>query len=52
MKERAPQFGAQLFAIDEGGQYMPATGARPRGAADEAGAAMAVRQMVESIAPR
>jgi demethylmenaquinone methyltransferase/2-methoxy-6-polyprenyl-1,4-benzoquinol methylase len=31
---------------------MPATGARPAGAADEAGAAMAVRQMFDSIAPR
>ncbi|MGA2205169.1 MAG: ubiquinone/menaquinone biosynthesis methyltransferase [Terracidiphilus sp.] len=52
MKERAPQFGAELVAIDEGGQYMPATGARPAGAADEAGAALAVRQMFDSIAPR
>ncbi len=31
---------------------MPATGARPPGAADEAGAAVAVRQMFESIAPK
>ncbi len=31
---------------------MPATGARPAGAADEAGAAHAVRQMFDSIAPR
>ncbi|MGA3334792.1 MAG: ubiquinone/menaquinone biosynthesis methyltransferase [Terracidiphilus sp.] len=31
---------------------MPATGARPVGAADEAGAALAVRQMFDSIAPR
>jgi len=31
---------------------MPATGARPAGAADEAGAAVAVRQMFDSIAPR
>jgi demethylmenaquinone methyltransferase/2-methoxy-6-polyprenyl-1,4-benzoquinol methylase len=31
---------------------MPATGARPAGAADEAGAAQAVRQMFNSIAPR
>jgi demethylmenaquinone methyltransferase / 2-methoxy-6-polyprenyl-1,4-benzoquinol methylase len=31
---------------------MPATGARPAGAADEAGAAIAVRQMFDSIAPR
>ena len=31
---------------------MPATGARPAGAADEAGAANAVRQMFDSIAPR
>ena len=30
---------------------MPATGARPAGAADEAGAATAVRQMFDSIAP-
>lgn len=31
---------------------MPATGARPEGAADEAQAAQAVRQMFDSIAPR
>ena len=31
---------------------MPATGARPAGAADEAGAAHAVRKMFDSIAPR
>ena len=31
---------------------MPAPGARPAGAADEAGAARAVRQMFDSIAPR
>ena len=31
---------------------MPATGARPTGTADEAGAAQAVRQMFNSIAPR
>ncbi len=31
---------------------MPAMGARPAGAADEAGAAVAVRQMFESIAPK
>ncbi len=31
---------------------MPATGARPAGAEDEAGAATAVRQMFDSIAPR
>jgi demethylmenaquinone methyltransferase / 2-methoxy-6-polyprenyl-1,4-benzoquinol methylase len=31
---------------------MPATGARPEGADDEAGAAQAVRQMFDSIAPR
>jgi demethylmenaquinone methyltransferase/2-methoxy-6-polyprenyl-1,4-benzoquinol methylase len=31
---------------------MPTTGARPAGAVDEAGAAMAVRQMFEAIAPR
>jgi len=31
---------------------MPATGARPTGTADEAGAAMAVRQMFETIAPK
>ena len=31
---------------------MSATGARPAGAADEAGAAHAVRQMFDSIAPR
>jgi demethylmenaquinone methyltransferase/2-methoxy-6-polyprenyl-1,4-benzoquinol methylase len=31
---------------------MPATGARPAGAVDEAGAATAVRQMFDSIAPR
>ena len=31
---------------------MPATGAKPAGAADEASAAEAVRQMFDSIAPR
>ncbi|MFZ0305358.1 MAG: ubiquinone/menaquinone biosynthesis methyltransferase [Terracidiphilus sp.] len=31
---------------------MPATGAKPAGAVDEAGAARAVRQMFDSIAPR
>jgi demethylmenaquinone methyltransferase/2-methoxy-6-polyprenyl-1,4-benzoquinol methylase len=31
---------------------MPATGARPAGAVDEAGAALAVRQMFDQIAPR
>ena len=31
---------------------MPATGARPAGATDEAGAAQAVQQMFDSIAPR
>ncbi len=31
---------------------MPATGARPAGAVDEAGAAVAVRQMFDAIAPR
>lgn len=31
---------------------MPATGAKPIGASDEAGAAQAVRQMFDSIAPR
>ena len=31
---------------------MPAMGARPEGAVDEAGAATAVRQMFESIAPK
>jgi demethylmenaquinone methyltransferase/2-methoxy-6-polyprenyl-1,4-benzoquinol methylase len=31
---------------------MPATGARPQGATDEAGAAQAVRQMFDTIAPR
>lgn len=31
---------------------MPATGARPAGAADQASAALAVRQMFDSIAPR
>ncbi|MGB6722006.1 MAG: class I SAM-dependent methyltransferase, partial [Terracidiphilus sp.] len=31
---------------------MPATGANPTGTADEAGAAQAVRQMFDSIAPR
>jgi demethylmenaquinone methyltransferase / 2-methoxy-6-polyprenyl-1,4-benzoquinol methylase len=31
---------------------MPTTGARPAGAVDEAGAAVAVRQMFDSIAPR
>jgi demethylmenaquinone methyltransferase/2-methoxy-6-polyprenyl-1,4-benzoquinol methylase len=31
---------------------MPATGARPQGATDEAGAALAVREMFDAIAPR
>jgi len=31
---------------------MPATGAKPQGAEDEASAARAVRQMFEAIAPR
>ncbi len=34
------------------GKQMPATGARPQGATDEAGAARAVRQMFDTIAPR
>ncbi len=33
-------------------EAMPATGAKPAGTADEAGAAQAVRQMFDSIAPR
>ena len=31
---------------------MPATGAKPQGAQDEASAAQAVRQMFDNIAPR
>jgi demethylmenaquinone methyltransferase/2-methoxy-6-polyprenyl-1,4-benzoquinol methylase len=38
--------------IKEGNKKMPATGARPAGAPDEASAAAAVRQMFDSIAPR
>src|SRR3984957_20661782 len=38
--------------VGEGIGKMPATGARPAGAVDEAGAARAVRQMFDSIAPR
>ena len=37
---------------NEGTRQMPATGARPAGAADQASAALAVRQMFDSIAPR
>ena len=44
--------GSQLLAIGEGDKEMPATGAKPVGAADEAAAADAVRQMFDSIAPR
>src|SRR5579862_4846528 len=40
------------FSPRRGNPYMPATGARPAGVADEAGAAQAVRQMFDSIAPR
>ena len=38
--------------VGEGIRKMPATGARPAGAVDEADAAVAVRQMFDSIAPR
>jgi demethylmenaquinone methyltransferase/2-methoxy-6-polyprenyl-1,4-benzoquinol methylase len=38
--------------VGEGIKKMPATGARPAGAVDEADAAVAVRQMFDSIAPR
>src|ERR1700679_3502942 len=38
--------------VGEGIRKMPATGARPAGALDEADAAVAVRQMFDSIAPR
>src|SRR5579862_4620116 len=40
------------FSPRRGNPYMPATGARPAGVADEAGAAQAVREMFDSIAPR
>jgi demethylmenaquinone methyltransferase/2-methoxy-6-polyprenyl-1,4-benzoquinol methylase len=43
---------AHVEKVKEGNQKMPATGARPMGAMDEAGAATAVRQMFDSIAPR
>jgi demethylmenaquinone methyltransferase / 2-methoxy-6-polyprenyl-1,4-benzoquinol methylase len=41
-----------LPAKSEGSQDMSATGARPAGTVDEAGAAQAVRHMFDSIAPR
>ena len=50
MKERAAARGFVTSTRET--ENMPATGARPAGAADEAGAAQAVRQMFDSIAPR
>ena len=53
MKERpAAVANAALHKLRGNHEIMPATGARPTGAADEAGAARAVRQMFDSIAPR
>ncbi len=53
MKERAHGGVARCFLLfAKGIQNMPAMGARPAGAVDEAGAALAVRQMFESIAPK
>jgi demethylmenaquinone methyltransferase/2-methoxy-6-polyprenyl-1,4-benzoquinol methylase len=53
MEERACcRIVRAIFDFDEGTRNMSATGARPAGAADEAGAAQAVRQMFDSIAPR
>ena len=43
---------AAKVQVGEGIRKMPATGARPAGAVDEADAAVAVRQMFDSIAPR
>jgi demethylmenaquinone methyltransferase/2-methoxy-6-polyprenyl-1,4-benzoquinol methylase len=53
MEERACCRIVRVFCdFDEGTRNMSATGARPAGAADETGAAQAVRQMFDSIAPR
>ncbi|HVN94321.1 MAG TPA: ubiquinone/menaquinone biosynthesis methyltransferase [Terracidiphilus sp.] len=53
MRERGlARRGGQVIAFEEESEEMPATGARPLGAADEAGAATAVRQMFDAIAPR
>jgi demethylmenaquinone methyltransferase/2-methoxy-6-polyprenyl-1,4-benzoquinol methylase len=41
-----------LLEIDEVSDTMPATGAKPLGAKDEAGAARAVQKMFDAIAPR
>jgi demethylmenaquinone methyltransferase/2-methoxy-6-polyprenyl-1,4-benzoquinol methylase len=45
-------FRLQILEIHEESTIMPATGAKPIGTADEAAAALAVRQMFDSIAPR
>jgi demethylmenaquinone methyltransferase / 2-methoxy-6-polyprenyl-1,4-benzoquinol methylase len=42
----------EFSGTGEGNQGMPATGAKPVGAVDEASAAEAVRRMFDSIAPR
>lgn len=52
MEEQALRLFTRPFASDERTPGMPATGARPAGAADEASAALAVQQMFDSIAPR
>ncbi|HEY1803195.1 MAG TPA: ubiquinone/menaquinone biosynthesis methyltransferase [Terracidiphilus sp.] len=53
MRERAlPWLGQRVFSIGKGIRTMPATGARPVGAADEADAATAVQQMFDAIAPK
>ena len=52
MRSEPPLRLAAFLLSAKGNQDMPATGARPAGAVDEAGAAQAVRQMFDSIAPR
>jgi demethylmenaquinone methyltransferase / 2-methoxy-6-polyprenyl-1,4-benzoquinol methylase len=46
------QLPVAAVAVERGTQEMAGTGARPIGAPDEASAALAVRQMFDSIAPR
>jgi demethylmenaquinone methyltransferase/2-methoxy-6-polyprenyl-1,4-benzoquinol methylase len=50
--KRASYESARSFSNYEVNRTMPATGAKPLGATDEAGAAEAVRQMFDTIAPR
>lgn len=48
----SPRFRPQILKIHEVSRSMSATGAKPIGTTDETGAAQAVRQMFDSIAPR